>query len=411
MKLPTHHASSQQWMAQHSSVTTRQLWMAQHAISLWCWTVQQPMEPQRRIHHGVDKTPPSWRVLAVRCSHQCQHLSTRLHWSILCPCGLCCSDGWNRVWRFRMPRPGRLHSQLFLFPEMTHHPGGQTRRLGLQKDDPGRRSDGPDSCQKSQGVGRHVRVFSVTFSSYKVFISWWQYQLFRQAVTTSKGSFKVNPAKTSRASFLDLGDSEVTDRVSCLDQPSLKDMMASTARIAQGLKEDEEVEKTTLSETLNTASSTFKHLTVKQIFPREPYRLKVHRDSSSSNFIPNRIQQYNTGCMTNIQGCHTSGKSQGKIYFFKVREFEKMSGKFWKGANVREMPGNFMWGFWKVYHVIIFIHKITWFLNYKLLIILTHHIISSCPGVKQNSSKLTNDSPGQKKSWSFIILSQNPKKI
>ena len=44
-----------------------------------------------------------------------------------------------------------------------------------------------------------------------------QYQLFRQAVITSKGSFKVNPAKScrvSRASLLDLGDSEVTDQVS-----------------------------------------------------------------------------------------------------------------------------------------------------------------------------------------------------
>ena len=62
-----------------------------------------------------------------------------------------------------------------------------------------------------------------------------QYQLFQQAVTTSKGSFKVNPAKSrrvSRVSLLDLGDSEVTDRVSWLDQPSLKDTMASTARIA-----------------------------------------------------------------------------------------------------------------------------------------------------------------------------------
>ena len=52
-----------------------------------------------------------------------------------------------------------------------------------------------------------------------------------------------------------------------------------TACIAQSLKEDEEVEKTTLSETLNTSSSTFKHLTFKQVFPREPYRLKVHRDA------------------------------------------------------------------------------------------------------------------------------------
>ena len=92
-----------------------------------------------------------------------------------------------------------------------------------------------------------------------------QYQLFRQAVTSSKGTFRVNPAKSrraSRVSLMDLGDSEVTDRVLWLDQPFLVDTMASTARIAQRLKEDEEVEKTTLSETLNTSSSTFKHLTV-----------------------------------------------------------------------------------------------------------------------------------------------------
>ena len=109
-----------------------------------------------------------------------------------------------------------------------------------------------------------------------------RYQIFRQAVTTSKGSFKVNPAKTkraSRASLLDLGDPEVTDRVSWLDQPSLQDTLVSTARIAQGLKDDKEVEKTTLSETLNTVSSTFKFFTVKQFFPREPYRLKIHRDA------------------------------------------------------------------------------------------------------------------------------------
>ena len=109
-----------------------------------------------------------------------------------------------------------------------------------------------------------------------------QYQIFRQAVTMSKGSFKVNPAKTkraSRASLLYLGDPQVTDRVSWLDQPSLQDMLVSTARIAQGLKNDEEIEKTTLFETLNTVSSTFKFLTVKQFFPREPYRLKIHRDA------------------------------------------------------------------------------------------------------------------------------------
>ena len=71
-----------------------------------------------------------------------------------------------------------------------------------------------------------------------------QYEIFRQAVTSSKGTYKINPAKTkraARASLLDLGDTEVPDRVSWLDQPSLQDTMASTARIAQGLKEDKEV--------------------------------------------------------------------------------------------------------------------------------------------------------------------------
>ena len=109
-----------------------------------------------------------------------------------------------------------------------------------------------------------------------------QYQLFCQAATSSKGSYKLNPSKSwraARASLMDLGDEEVTDRVSWLDQPSLIDTMTSTVRIAQGLKEDEDVEKTTLSETLNTGSFTFKHLTVKHIFPWEPYRLKVHRDA------------------------------------------------------------------------------------------------------------------------------------
>ena len=102
-------------------------------------------------------------------------------------------------------------------------------------------------------------------SSWKVLSA--QYQLFRQAVTSSKGSFKLNPAKfrrAARASLMDLGDGEVTDWVSWLDQPSLTNTMTSTARIAQGLKEDETLEKTKLSESL-------KHLMVKQVFPREPY--------------------------------------------------------------------------------------------------------------------------------------------
>ena len=64
-----------------------------------------------------------------------------------------------------------------------------------------------------------------------------------------------------------------------MDQPSLLDTMASTARIAQGLKDEEPVENKTFSETLNTESATFKHFTVKQVFPREPYRLKMHKNA------------------------------------------------------------------------------------------------------------------------------------
>ena len=75
---------------------------------------------------------------------------------------------------------------------------------------------------------------------------------------------------------MDLGETESSDKSFLVG--SLVDTMASTARITQGLKDDEDVEKTTLSETLNTSSLAFKHQTVKQIFPREPYRLKVHRD-------------------------------------------------------------------------------------------------------------------------------------
>ena len=108
-----------------------------------------------------------------------------------------------------------------------------------------------------------------------------QYQIFRQAVTTSKGSFKSTPLRlkrVSRASLLDLGGPEVTESRGWTSR-RFKTRWFSTARIAQGLKDDKEVEKTTLSETLNTASSTFKFFTVKQMFPRETYCLKVHRDA------------------------------------------------------------------------------------------------------------------------------------
>ena len=83
---------------------------------------------------------------------------------------------------------------------------------------------------------------------------------------------------------MDLGDTEMIDRVSWLDQPSLIDTMTSTARIAQGLKEDGEVDKTMLSETLNTGSSSFKHLTVKQVFSQEQ-KCSVPSQASSCRWI------------------------------------------------------------------------------------------------------------------------------
>ena len=118
-----------------------------------------------------------------------------------------------------------------------------------------------------------------------------QYQLFCQAVTSSIGSYKLNPVKSrraARASLMHLGDREVSDRVSWLDQPSLTDTMVSTARIAQSRKEDEAVEKTTLSESLIMDSSSFKHLTVKQVFPREPYQY-LPKPPSSDGFSDSKL--------------------------------------------------------------------------------------------------------------------------
>ena len=103
---------------------------------------------------------------------------------------------------------------------------------------------GENTRDRSLSDGEDENGFSRKVSSA-------QYQLFRQAVNSSKKPFKLKPRRAARASLMDLGDGEVTDQVSWLDQPSLTDMMASTARIVQGLKEGEPVEKTAPSESLN----------------------------------------------------------------------------------------------------------------------------------------------------------------
>ena len=151
-KLPIQQVNSQQRTAQHFMMTTRQVWPAQHAFRPWHWTAQQPIELQQGIRHWQDKTHPFWQVSAVLFSRQCQQLSTRLRWLISCPSGLCCSDRWTRVWLFPMPRPGRLHSQRFLLPEMTTpHPGGPRLHLGLQTDDPRRQWNGPGHLWEEPG--------------------------------------------------------------------------------------------------------------------------------------------------------------------------------------------------------------------------------------------------------------------
>ena len=54
--------------------------------------------------------------------------------------------------------------------------------------------------------------------------------------------------------------------------------MHTSASIAQGLKQQDEVENLTLSETIDKESS-FKFFTVKQIFPKNRYCLQVHQDA------------------------------------------------------------------------------------------------------------------------------------
>ena len=255
---------------------------------------------------------------AVLSSRLCRGESTRRCYWTKCQCGLSCNVGWTGVW-LQTPSPGPLRR--LPTTKRDHSPPRRSETLVRHSRTPDRRPRTPirrarvmDESRDSTCSRSPIRRSSssesgtrdtspVNFSAAlntedkvkdrTIFneedddgtqkkVSAAQYQLFRQAVTSSKGSFKITPFKSRRApraSLMDLGETESSDRVSWLDQPYLVDTMASTVRIAQGLKDEEEVEKTTLSETLNTSSSTFKHLSVKQIFPRELYRLKVHRDA------------------------------------------------------------------------------------------------------------------------------------
>ena len=113
---------------------------------------------------------------------------------------------------------------------------------------------------------------------------------------------------------------------------------------------------------------------------------------------------------------HVREKS-GKIVFFQgqgiVREFEIMSRKFWKGANVKEKSGNFMLGFWKICYIIIFIHKNNLFSKCKLNL-WTSWLITWFPVVLVSCKSHQiwhNGIPDLKNSSSIIILPQNPRKV
>ena len=302
--------------------------MVQHLFQQWEWTDRQG-RGIRQPRQWVDQTFPAWRGPALHHSSlPSRRPSISQHWWTLCRCGRCFNVAWTCL-VFQITPSVQLSSHHYLFPDMTQPTGDQPRRLDLQKEDPSLQrgssillrvpsvlsADGPrrprdrpglpwdePGTTASPGIQDHAphspdpRQWSPQheMSLHSTSMQRWtwipraiskdedgegdskkisaaQYEIFRQAVTSSNGMYKVNPAKTkraARASLLDLGDTEVPDRVSWLDQ-----------RIAQGLKEDEEVVKTTLSETSNDNTSSFKFFTVKQIFSREPYRLKIHRDA------------------------------------------------------------------------------------------------------------------------------------
>ena len=315
-KLPIQHTiRSQQGTAQHMMMMTRQVWPAQHTIRSQQGTAQQglmnqwPMVLLQGSLQRQDRIHPCYWMWAVCFYLHCPERSTRLPWLTSCLCGLPCNVGWTWVWLFHTPRPGPLRRQLHLRPQMmTRHPGGPRLHLGRQTDGPGRQWDSPghlwDGPEWRTSPGTpHVPVHPSEGCHRRNHPPGMLLQLICRLPWTLKTKSRTGhywwwlseeglgspvPVVSSGCHvfqrYLQGQSRQVTQSVqgvmvSWLYQPSLVDTMTSTARIAQGLKEDEEVKKTTLSEMLNTSSSTFKHLTVKQVFPREPYRLKIHRDA------------------------------------------------------------------------------------------------------------------------------------
>ena len=187
---------------------------------------------------------------------------------------------------------------------MTHYTGDQTHRLelqrdvqglpnpGLHRDIPGRLSDGsgrpwdkpgitatpeiPDHILHSLDRHQWSRLPEMCLRSTSPRIWIWmtrepflmtrttrvnirrsqqQYQIFRQAVTTSKGSFKSTPLRQNerpgRLCWTWAARRWLTESRGWTSR-RFKTRWFSTARIAQGLKDDKEVEKTALSETLRT---------------------------------------------------------------------------------------------------------------------------------------------------------------
>ena len=263
----------------------------QHAFQQLEWTERQDMEPRQQPRQGVDQTSPCLQGPAVRFSLPFRDPSIWQRWQTLSlwtllqcrmdqssvPVDPACPPAQSSAPDNRHDSTPRRSATPAITPERRprtperfirtpqrstrtpdRRPIRRARSCSKSRDS---RSSSPVSSSSSVEFptrdGSPVnfttamdpdikRVFSDDKDDDGDITKIWaaRYQIFRQAVTTSKGSFQVNPAQTkraSRASLLDLGDPEVTDRVSWLDQPSLQDTLVSTAHITQGLKDDEEV--------------------------------------------------------------------------------------------------------------------------------------------------------------------------
>ena len=257
------------WWSHHIVLSyvlmTQTIRMVQHLFQQREWADQQGRRI-RQLRQWVDQTVPYWRGPALlHSSLPFRRPSVSRHWWILCRYGRFFNAAWNCL-VFQTTPSVRLSSHLYLFLNMTQTTRDQPRhtpqssisslvRRAKEADKQARtpvrpprtpvcrsrnHSESRDSRSRSP-LSRSSSVESTArdgsplnfnaaldMDSKRALsededaegdgkkISAAQYEIFRQAVTSSKRTYKINPAKTkwaARASLLDLGDTEVPDRV------------------------------------------------------------------------------------------------------------------------------------------------------------------------------------------------------